>query len=331
MEVSLHVPERDASPIEFADWIEVRAFFSLKGEALVYELLSHQDLEWDHPPLEPSIEDEAQEDVAARLTEHVLVRYDWLNGAYPFRMSPDGRFLRMKDHIDWDIGDIVYLFSLIVTHAKQSEVIPPELAPSDAEMLAARDLFQVCATLAAAGHCQGPAFSIGWPRPDGTAFLEKLHKIWKLFGDGTPKGAPKSGNEKVKDEGIDVIAWSPTNDRHPGTLYLLGQAASGRNWESKSVLTYINLFHGDWFDDHPASTATGAIFIPFMIDDPDDMRRYTRKLGMVFHRGRLPLEAHRVPRGAVGGADRVERLDELAKVKDWLMSYRQRILTSVAE
>ena len=52
MQVCLHVPERDASAIEFADWIEVRALFSLNGEALMDELLSHQDLEWDQPPLE---------------------------------------------------------------------------------------------------------------------------------------------------------------------------------------------------------------------------------------------------------------------------------------
>ena len=300
MEVSLHVPERDAPSIEFADWIEVRAFLSLTGEALVDELSSHQDLEWDQPPSEPGAEDEAQEDVQARLAEQVLRRCDWLKGAYPFSMSPDGRFLRVKKDDEWDIGDLVYLFSLLVTHSTQSPIIPPELAPSKNEMITARDLFQVCATLAAAGYCQGPAFSIGWPRPDGTSFLGKLHEIWKLFGDGKPKESLKPGNEKVKDEGIDVIAWRPTNDRHPGTLYLLGQAASGRNWESKSILAQINLFHGDWFDDHPASQPTAAIFIPFMIDDPDEMRRNTYKLGWIFHRGRLPLYAHNVPRGAIG-------------------------------
>ena len=67
-----------------------------------------------------------------------------------------------------------------------------------------------------------------------------------------------------------------------------------------------------------------------MIDDPDDMRRHTYKLGTIFHRGRLPLDAHSVPRGAIGGASGVERLDEVTKIKAWLLNYRTRILEAAA-
>ena len=50
-----------------------------------------------------------------------------------------------------------------------------------------RDLFQACATWAAAGDVKGHAYSFGFPRPDHSGFLVKLKTIYRHFADGKGK------------------------------------------------------------------------------------------------------------------------------------------------
>jgi hypothetical protein len=324
----LAVPEIGASPTTLADWLELRAFMSADRRALLDELVSNQDLNWDKPAEDASEESEILEDTASIMAEEIERRGSVLDGAYPFRMSADGRFILMDDEPDRGVGDSIYLFCLIVDHAKQSQIVPVELTPTLEEMRAARDLFQVCATLAAAGYCVGPAFSLGFPRPDGSGFLKKITEIWSHFKDGKPREKPLSGTADVKDEGIDVVAWRSQRDSLPGTLYLLGQAASGHNWQGKSVKDHITVFHEEWFEVSPAMQPTPALFVPEMLDDEDLIRRFTRSHGQIFHRGRLPLDADQALELAKAGVGPIERIDDIADVKRWLLDYRKRIRPS---
>jgi|SRR5271166_3304767 len=186
----LAVPEIGAAPALLADWLELTAFLSPERKALLNELRSNQDLQWDTPVEDVSQEEEILEDTASIAAGEIERRGDVLDGAYPFRMTEDGRFVVMDDEPDCGVGDSIYLFCLIVDHAKQSQIVPGELTPTAEEMRKARDLFQVCATLAAAGYCVGPAFSLGFPRPDGSGFLKKVTQIWSYFKDGKPREKP---------------------------------------------------------------------------------------------------------------------------------------------
>jgi hypothetical protein len=324
-ELFLAVPEVGAAPALLADWLELTAFLSAERKALLNQLMSNQDLQWDTPVEDVSEEDEALEDTASIAAGEIERRGNVLDGAYPFRMTADGRFVVMDDEPDFGVGDFIYLFCLIVDHAKQSQIVPEELAPTSREMLVARDLFQVCATLAAAGYCVGPAFSLGFPRTDGSGFLKKVAEIWGHFKDGKPRERPLPGTADVKDEGIDVVAWRSRRDSFPGTLYLLGQAASGHNWQGKSVKEHIVVFHEEWFEVAPAMQASPALFIPEMLDDEDILRRFTRSHGQIFHRGRLPFDADQAPALAKAGVGPIERIDDVAEVKRWLLDYRKRV------
>ncbi len=330
-EATLSAIDVDASPSLMADWLELRAFMSLSGRAQISDLQSQQDLERDYESTDISEEQEELEDLAARVTAAIEHRTAVLEGAYPFTISDDGRVVHISDPENWGVGEVVYLFSLILAHSPKSEIVPRELAPTDPELISARDVFQICATLAAAGQCGGPAFSLGWPRPDSSAFLEKLREIWRVFGDGTPVAAPRPGSPtKVKDEGIDVVAWCHQPDGQARTMYVLGQVASGNDWQGKSVKDSIDVFHGEWFQTHPASPPIPAIFIPFMVEDVL-MQRHTRRFGHVLHRGRLPRLAAKAPELAKAGTGPIERLDEVAKIGDWLRAHRHRLLAIEAQ
>jgi hypothetical protein len=207
-----------------------------------------------------------------------------------------------------------------------------------------RDIFQICATLSAAGYCAGPAVSFGWPRRDRTGFAAKLAETYIAFGDGTPRAIPlPAAPEHIKDGGIDVIGWRPARDGLPGTFYLLGQVASGHNWPTKTVLKDIGRFHWAWFDVEPASQPTGAMFVPFCITDTDEsggdvadqaflsnkMQFIAKEFGDFIYRYKLPFYAGKAPALHLAGTSPIEGLDEVPRIYAWVNAFRARLLDKV--
>ena len=258
---NLSSPVFDAPPDVQADWLELAAFLSASGRSRLDDLIGQQDLEWNQEPADFGETDEVLTDIVANVVAEVERRAHDLEGAYPFSMTEDGSSLVLTK--EWSLGNAVYLFCLIIAHAVRSELVSLELAPDDASLRAAWDIFQVCATLAAAGRCDGPSYSIGWPRPDKTGFLEKLKQVWAHFGDGKPREVPLPGTpNQIKDEGVDVIAWWPERDEQPGQGFLIGQVASGHDWKDKSIRPHLERFLNEWFCVQPVSLAPPNSFYP---------------------------------------------------------------------
>lgn len=323
-----------------ADWLELKALLVPGGRVGFGTLVSAVDL-----AIEEQEEDIAEEDLRQESTimavQAVLAERRKVVGPdhYPFEVASDGSAINCVEHIT-SVGAI-YLFCLFLSHAFDRTIVPEAHAPSlDDE---ARDLFQVCATVAAAGYVNGHAMSFGWPRTDSSGFLEALKRIYGLFGDGTPhERAPTGAPTRVKDDGIDVIAWAQTPDGLPGGQYLLGQVASGNDWKQKSVITFIDMFHQFWFSRQPASPTTPAMFIPFCfvpngVGDPElsqegavaTMQRHTTQFGVLFYRYRVP---HYAAKGiAASGQHTVERINDLPRVSDWVQQYSNQLRAAAAK
>lgn len=322
----LSIPELDADPRLQADWLELASFFSRSGEALVTELVNQQDLDQDQEPEDFGDLDELLEDIASKVAAEVDRRRGDLGDAYPFKLSEDGEALFLIK--EWNVGQAIYLFCLILSHASRSVLVPQGYVPGKVQLQEARDLFQVCSTLAAAGHTGGPAFSIGWPRIGGVKFLAKLREIWRIYGDGTPRDdLPPGTSPQHKDEGIDVISYWPERDGRPGHGYLLGQVASGADWKTKSIRPDMAAF-SRWFKQAPAAPVHPAIFIPFSVED-ERVTRYTLSHGYVAHRLRLPWHAGKAPGLSEDGIAPVERLAEIGRVYTWLAQHRRNIFGSM--
>ena len=243
----LSTPEFDAQPSTLADWLELAAFYSSNRSALLTEMIDQQDLDRDYEPEDFGDLDEQLEDIVSKVSAEIDCRQHDLNDSYPFSLSQDGRELLLVE--PWTVGQATYLLCLVLSHSPQSELVPRESAPSDDQLREARDLFQICSTLAAAGKTHGPAYSVGWPRVDGSRLLEKLQEIWAVYGDGTLHETPPRGiSLHHKDEGIDVISYWPERDHRPGIGFLIGQVASGSDWEHKSIRPALERFKS-WFKD----------------------------------------------------------------------------------
>jgi hypothetical protein len=246
-----------------------------------------------------------------------------------------GGFLEFLVPTD-EVGAI-YLFCLFLSHAPDRSIVPADLAPDVDNNV--RDLFQVCCTVAAAGHVEGEASCFGWPRKDGLPFLEALKALYDRIGEGAAPhdDAPEGSPIYVKDGGIDVIAWRPAIDKMGITDYFVAQVASGKNWPDKSVKADEDTFHKFWFKRQIACPRTFGMFIPFCLE-PDSpvvgdtpkkrlegyVYRLTIHFGTMFYRYRIPeMAAKGLAQIAAGRF--VHRAAELSEIRRWVDGYCGRL------
>lgn len=312
----LSSPNIDMSDRIKADWLELVAYYSGAETARIDVLISQLDMEADRENDSPADDDEFIEDTKLDVVLEIERRAGILGSCYPFNMSEDGSQLEMR--YDGSVGQSIYLFSLIMAHARGSALVNEDMQPSVENLVTGRDVFQICATLGAAGKTGGPSYSIGWPRVDKTGFLEKLKEIWQAFGDGVPHDdAPDHAPASVKDAGIDVLSWFPEADGQPGHGFVLGQVASGNNWKDKSILPDIQQFLALWFRVQPVSQPHAFMFVPFLLDQ-HLMQNQTPRHGYILDRGRLPSYASRAFELVASGGGPVERIADAVNVQDWL-------------
>jgi len=319
--------DRDVHVI--ADWFE---FYVLNSE---YTSANFHDIQrmWDRrrnaedATPEGRSEDSPMEDGDEQFLEEVLTeirtRVQFLGDAYPFDFSDSEEALILKSKPR--VGHVVYLFCLLLSNVDNSEIFELDRFSYKLDNNV-RDLFQACATWAAAKIVNGSACSFGFPRPDGTGFLEKLRQVYAIVGEGQVRDHALPGvSSSPKDEGIDVIAWAHRADAAPGRHYVLGQVATGRNWPDKSVVEYIKPFHENWFSNSPASHPTPALFIPRCIDQIGDatlvqqIHILTKRYGDVYYRYLMPQLADRgFELAQTEKQYSIERTGDFAEIQSWV-------------
>jgi hypothetical protein len=335
------LPDEDSHPTKFADWLELSALCSPSGRVGISELVSGTDLEENEEAEDWSDDDIRQDDMVSSTQSEIADRRTYIGEDYPFEMDEYGRHFSFTGTVT-PVG-AVYLFSLFLSHAQDRTIIPEDWAPKLDNH--ARNLFQVCSTVAAGGYVRGVARSFGWPRPDHTAFLEALKATYKVFGDGVPVDKPRPAAPKwIKDGGIDIVAWLRSIDGLAGTHYLIAQVASGENWKEKSVRQDAEILHNYWFTQRPASGYECAMFMPFCLEPElgdeegvtqqerlaDHMKLLTIEFGTVFYRYRLAHYASAGLRLTQGGHVGIEGVGELQHIVDWVKQYRSELCARAA-
>lgn len=306
------------------DWLEYKVLAS------EYKIASVADLQriWDvRRNAEDSDFEGSQSDAdefLQSLSSELNYRISRLGNAYPFELSANGESLSLKENCS--SGAYIYLLCLLLSHPKAGVVLNGRYLPRITNKV--RDLFQACSTLAAAGEVLGHAYSFGFPRPDGTGFLEKLRIIYTKFGEGkVVDQVPKGASRKQKDGQIDVIAWKERADGAAGKYYLLGQVASGNDWPNKTIKgAAIHSFHSTWFSNpQVASQANAALFIPFCIipeeGDTANERLHvlSHEFGDIYYRHVLPSLAQKGLEHAMSFPDCViERIADVGEISAWV-------------
>ena len=331
----LAVPDPSIHRTKKADWLELKALSSADGLIGFETLISATARAEDEQAENIGDEDVEEDELVLCVQAEIARRASNIGDDYPFRIDARGRTLQLLSPIS-EVGS-VYLFCLFLSHAFDNTIVSKKLAPKVTNPI--RDWFQACATVAAGGYVKGPSISFGFPRPDGAAFLETLHRVYQLFGDGKPRKRPRAAAaKKIKDNGIDIIAWRRPIDNLPGTVYLIGQVASGADWKDKSVIPDREHFHSYWFEEKPASKADDAMFMPFGLEpeDPEDGTPYedvlkdymasaVYKYGTLFYRDRIARHVSDGLRLIAEGETHIERRTDIVKIVRWVENYTKKL------
>jgi hypothetical protein len=326
----------DGTSNELCDWLELAVLASSTGRALLSAVNLELEIEADFEPTDIATEDEQRERRIQQVLLAIEERGQSMPTAYPFERDKDYLVLRKEP----TNGGVVYLFCLIVSNGAANGLLHGEKSWQP-DLARARALFQACATVSAAGYVHGPSYSVGWPRPDSSSFLDKLKTVYAHFGDGRPHiTRPTWAPVNVKDDEIDVIAWKYQPDGQGGTTYLIVQAASGNDWREKSVKSAIDVFHKTWFLQIPSIDASPGIAIPFLLPskvdaDPHDHNkqeelagqvwRTARKMGVLLFRHRIANCTDIAAKLSADGISPIEQLDEIPNIRAYVEEYRARL------
>lgn len=268
-----------------ADWIELELSLTDRRsvtDALVVRIdetieddMNAGRAEWDEDAkedLDREILDDPTEKRRTDMWDELALRQDELGNLYPFVLSRKGATgwqltRREATTIEIAVAHSVYDSTLVMASfrhghiRKQSQDDPlwKKLEKQIAEHL------QYLASHGAA-MLLGEAYSFGWPRPSKSRFRDAVVDAISCLGLGKVREEfPLDSTGLEKDGTVDVIAWRAFKDRTYGALVLYGQVASGANWNSKPIYTYLEEKFLRYLDPRPSMHYIGATFMPFVL------------------------------------------------------------------
>ena len=307
-----------------ADYLELKAVLSRDGQCFSEDIVHALELSAEAEFADVNAEIEAREDIAAGAVARMTSRKRALATAYPFDVDDRGDVVFFTAEQP-DLGQSAYLVSLLLSNLRALSPLLDGSAmhPSNHEVRELRQHFQYFATAAIAAEIGGPAWSFGFPRPDGTGFISKLSEIWAVLKDGSVKADP-AAPAAAKDDQVDVFAWREQRDGLPGFLLAAAQVATGKNWRDKSIKSHIDrVFPGRWFDRSPATEMVAYHVVPFARPD-HKFRDDVLVLGNVLHRLRVPRRVSEAADLARNGV-MIEAIDQLEAAAEWIKSYMARV------
>ncbi len=310
-----------------ADFLELSAFVATDSSVRTSGLAGAVSVgaAEDHHDVDNEMQG-GDEDIGRETVDRIDSRQSALGEVYPFALDESGGVLTCEATAP-SVGQAAYLLSLLLSNLR---AVTPMLEnsgihPTDAEVRLLRSHFQCCATAALAAEVQGDAWSFGFPRSDGSGFLDKLKEIWQSLGDGNVERQPGAPT-RPQDDQVDVFAARLHADGLPGFLLAAAQVATGKDAREKSLKGHLGAFRSRWFSTQPVTEFIPYMIVPFAIEDSrfiDDVR----VMGNVLHRLRVPrLVAAAAPLAEAGVT--VEGYNRLPEVVRWVGDYRNRARTA---
>lgn len=310
-----------------ADYLELNALLAKDGQTLSEYIVDALEITAETEFTDVDDEIKNREDIAAGAVARMASRKRVLAESYPFDIDNDGYVLSFTGQ-QQDLGHTAYIVSLILSNLNTVSPIlgNGDMHPTAAEVRSLRRYFQYLATAAIAAEIGGPAWSFGFPRPDGTGFVSKLSEIWESLRDGKVAANPSAPLDP-KDDQIDVFAWREQKDGLPGFLLIAAQVATGRDWKEKSIKDHVaSVFGRRWFNPIPVTAIVAYHVIPFARPD-HEFRDDVLVLGNVLHRLRVPFRVREagtlVPNGIT-----IEAFDLLRGASEWVQGYVERVRAS---
>lgn len=252
-------------PDILADWAEASCLFGKYASISEHELEGVLD--------DAGVQD--PDEAVSNIWQEINLRHYAPDGVHPVRSFP-GRLERIQD---WN-KNLAYAFQLLL--ACQSHYQSTRVTPSYRHDAA--KLFERLSTVGLQQYLGGKAINIGTPRDRGVPakFGDCLDYLCKNLEE--MPGFRRSYTSRIRDDGVDVVAWRPFGDTRPGQVIILAQCATGANWRGKTREVSLDKWddHIDW-----AAKPFKAFIFPFVCLDRVDWRRLSKEGGLILDRLRI--------------------------------------------
>lgn len=281
MPIYLDLPN-EKTAIKLADWLEINTLADLDGST------SAQDLKY---PLATEIEkgnnidDSTLEEIVAQAFTEIEKRISATKSGYPFKVQGD-KIIKKTTYTK----NLSYIFCLFVSYFGVERL---EFSSSWKKNTIAKKFENLSANaikmLLTNDKGKLNVREFGWPRKwkglvTNPNFINALNKLCQDCGEMKSSGVTTAA--RMKDAGLDIIAWKKFPDYLSGSVFFWGQCATGDNWDHK--LHEVRNF--EFFVTQPTRTLRGT-FIPHIIEipnnDPDYWHMLTIQAGMIFDRCRV--------------------------------------------
>jgi hypothetical protein len=351
--MSLRAPDLSSRRARLADWLELQALTSGLQRVSVSNIRSQlrltsddrespSDFDADADDLgEPEITERAADDLEEKVVDEIAFREVTIGTSYPFELasSSDGRSNGLRLKSTWKnptTGELIYIFCLLDSGIRDGLVTLPKSSKKLIDSIG--NVFQICSCIAVGGYINAEVVSFGFPRATGTGFLPALQAAWNRYGSYTIlQRIPYGFDDKLKDGGVDIIAWRHFDDKLAGTLLMFVQVASGLDWKGKPVAEDVKTIR-QWFEGARFEHFLPAICIPFPLwfdlDEPPldytgNKLTFTdgvithfayreAKFGVIFDRGRLARSCAILLSNADRVSDKIDGLDRVGEVQAWV-------------
>lgn len=268
----LRLPMPATDDLKLTDWLELYALISPDGNASYVDLERTLRREGVFGPENDEDIERLILDVALELDRRAL----GADRAYPFEFSERGLQLR------GDLEQFVpYVFCLCLSASISNSLLNRRPYP--------RRMFEHLSCAAAKNFIGGEVVRFASPRQATELppeFDLAVNALCNRIREGI--GFREKDTSASKDDAIDVVAWRDFPDRAEGKLLLIGNCASGNNWNAKLDELQFQLFCENWMVEIPVSAHIGirAFFVPCRICSKD-WQKVSRRAGMIFDRCRI--------------------------------------------
>jgi len=321
---ALSAPPLGADIDIIVDWLELKAFLSPFDQAQLDDVISTREMQIQDAETDIAEQDRAADELRTSLETEIAFRETALGSSYPFGLSADGELLEIRrpEADDFASPAYPYLLCLILSHTTNSPVLN---MPPTPEMVrqARKRLFQVVATLAAAGHAQGGATSLGWPREKKETIIDVVTRAVIRSGTGAAKLAPDQLEPKgAKDGGLDVLAWKCAPGGPPPELFYFVQAASGHNWPGKSARDDHRQFIACYFNTPPSCNEVFLTVCPFRLSE--QTKQYNQlSHGAISDRTSVPTMVMAAMAAAANGNSHIDEVENYPIIGKWVSRYQR--------
>lgn len=95
--------------------------------------------------------------------------------------------------------------------------------------------------------------------------LTAIQTLVQAMGAGiAPEARPTGLSLHAADGTVDIVAWRSFLDEQPASIVAYGQVASGANWKSKPIKSFIDGHFLPWFVKSPSHKHIEMLFVPIL-------------------------------------------------------------------